>query len=262
MPYSYRFTVLLTLRYSVRLGNCRRPASSPPTLPTLAIGNPIVGLTGGARCRLRNVNRPVDGMAPPQAVAAALHPPHSVACSSLRIPARPDGPIAVAQREQLNLRLPPEWFEVLTIAAMYEDQTAADFVKSILEQEVARLRDDPRHLRRKASKGGALRRAGRKCDASQPPPERDRVAMRRAMAMVGASPAALLSGSRSAAVVIAACAGAALVLPLIGRALAALPDWGMKMHELHVTIRDSRDQRRKARRRAGESRARRRKRKH
>ncbi len=49
----------------------------------------------------------------------------------------------MAPREQLNLRLPPEWFEVLTIAAMYEDQTAADFAKGILEREVARLRDDP-----------------------------------------------------------------------------------------------------------------------
>jgi hypothetical protein len=63
----------------------------------------------------------------------------------------------VALREQLNLRLPPEWFEVLTIAAMYQDQSAADFVRGILEREVARLRDDPdiadvRH--RKAERSG------------------------------------------------------------------------------------------------------------
>ncbi len=63
----------------------------------------------------------------------------------------------MALREQLNLRLPPEWFEVLTIAAMYNDQTAADFVKGILEQEVARLRKDPDIAdvrRRKAQRSG------------------------------------------------------------------------------------------------------------
>ncbi len=49
----------------------------------------------------------------------------------------------MAQREQLNLRLSPEWFDVLSIAAMYDDQSLADFVKVILEHQVERLRDDP-----------------------------------------------------------------------------------------------------------------------
>lgn len=83
--------------------------------------------------------------------------------------------------------------------------------------------------------------------------------MRRALAMIGgASPAAVLSGSRSAAVVIAAGAAASLILPLIGRALAGLPEWGTKMHELREEVRASRYRRHQVRRRARAARARRR----
>jgi hypothetical protein len=61
----------------------------------------------------------------------------------------------MAQREQLNLRLPPEWFEVLGIAAVLDDATIAEYVKEMIGQLVASLRLDEDvavMLRRKAKR--------------------------------------------------------------------------------------------------------------
>jgi hypothetical protein len=49
----------------------------------------------------------------------------------------------MAQREQLNLRLPGEWFEILGIAALFDDMTVAEYVKEMLGQRVANLLLDP-----------------------------------------------------------------------------------------------------------------------
>lgn len=63
----------------------------------------------------------------------------------------------MAQREQLNLRLPPESFDVLAIAAVYDGVSVPDYVKRLLEQQVARLRNDEdiaEVIRRKAVRDG------------------------------------------------------------------------------------------------------------
>lgn len=49
----------------------------------------------------------------------------------------------MAQREQLNLRLPPKRFEVLAIAAVLDDLSISDYVKQWLEQHVTELEKDP-----------------------------------------------------------------------------------------------------------------------
>jgi hypothetical protein len=63
----------------------------------------------------------------------------------------------MALREQLNLRLPPEWFDVLAAAALYDGQSVPDYVKALVAQKVAALREDPDiadFLRRKAERAG------------------------------------------------------------------------------------------------------------
>ncbi len=63
----------------------------------------------------------------------------------------------MAQREQLNLRLPPESFDVLAVAAFYDGVSVPDYVKQLLEHEVARLRKDDDIadvIRRKAVRDG------------------------------------------------------------------------------------------------------------
>jgi hypothetical protein len=73
----------------------------------------------------------------------------------------------MAQREQLNLRLPGEWFEILGIAAMFDDVTVAEYVKEMLGQRVANLRLDPdiavvrrKKADRAAAKDGNVTRLG------------------------------------------------------------------------------------------------------
>jgi hypothetical protein len=64
----------------------------------------------------------------------------------------------MAQREQLNLRLPPDSFDVLAAAAFYDGVSVPDYVKQLLEHEVARLRKDEDiadTIRRKVVREGA-----------------------------------------------------------------------------------------------------------
>jgi hypothetical protein len=65
----------------------------------------------------------------------------------------------MAQREQLNLRLPAEWFEVLGIAAVLEDATITDYVKEMIGQRVVSLRldDDVAAVLRRKAKRSARR---------------------------------------------------------------------------------------------------------
>jgi uncharacterized protein (DUF1778 family) len=49
----------------------------------------------------------------------------------------------MSQREQLNLRLPPDWFDVLTFAAAFDQITIAEYVKLIVSERVSQLREDP-----------------------------------------------------------------------------------------------------------------------
>ena len=49
----------------------------------------------------------------------------------------------MSQREQLNLRLPPDWFELLEVAAFFDSVTLSEYVKTMLEDRVVALRKDP-----------------------------------------------------------------------------------------------------------------------
>jgi hypothetical protein len=46
-------------------------------------------------------------------------------------------------REQLNLRLPPEWFDTLNAEATIGDLTIAEYVKAVVADKVAELEKDP-----------------------------------------------------------------------------------------------------------------------
>lgn len=50
----------------------------------------------------------------------------------------------MAQREQLNLRLPPEWFEVLSVGAVLDgDDTVVEYVRRAIGTKVSQLERDP-----------------------------------------------------------------------------------------------------------------------
>jgi hypothetical protein len=49
----------------------------------------------------------------------------------------------MAHREQLNLRLPPDWFEVLIFAAAFDKITVAEYVKLLIADKVQQLKEDP-----------------------------------------------------------------------------------------------------------------------
>jgi hypothetical protein len=83
------------------------------------------------------------------------------------------------------------------------------------------------------------------------------VILRPMLTVASASPAAFLSGSHVAAVILASAAAAVVVLPLLGRALKGLPDWGMSVLDLREAVRDKRAERRRKRRAARRSRRRR-----
>jgi predicted DNA-binding protein len=48
----------------------------------------------------------------------------------------------MAQREQLNIRLPPETFEILEAAAFLESVTVSEYVKDMIERQVTGLREN------------------------------------------------------------------------------------------------------------------------
>jgi predicted DNA-binding protein len=45
-------------------------------------------------------------------------------------------------REQLNLRLPPEWFDTLNAEAQILGLTVAEYVRSVVSDRVGELEDD------------------------------------------------------------------------------------------------------------------------
>jgi hypothetical protein len=49
----------------------------------------------------------------------------------------------MAHREQLNLRLPPDWFDVLIFAAAFDKVTVAEYVKLLIADKVQQLKEDP-----------------------------------------------------------------------------------------------------------------------
>lgn len=63
------------------------------------------------------------------------------------------------KREQLNLRLPEGWFDVLETAGYLEDQTVAEYVKDLLEHRVAELEhdDDVKAIRRRKAERRAMK---------------------------------------------------------------------------------------------------------
>lgn len=72
--------------------------------------------------------------------------------------------------------------------------------------------------------------------------------VRSAATVATVSPAALLSGSHVAAVILASAGAAAIILPLVARGLQALPTWGREVHEWREEVRASRQARRRKRR--------------
>jgi uncharacterized protein (DUF1778 family) len=45
-------------------------------------------------------------------------------------------------REQLNLRLPPDWFDVLNAEAQIGNESVPEFVRTVIEEKVAELAGD------------------------------------------------------------------------------------------------------------------------
>jgi hypothetical protein len=63
----------------------------------------------------------------------------------------------MAQREQLNLRLPPDWFDTLSVGAYLDGTTIPDLVRLLIGEKVAQLDDDPdvRQVREIRARRGA-----------------------------------------------------------------------------------------------------------
>jgi hypothetical protein len=81
-------------------------------------------------------------------------------------------------REQLNLRLPPDWFDVLNAEAQIGNETVPELVRSVIADKVAELATDEDVLAVKAEIESAReRRRGRRSQVkSNVTPLRERAA--------------------------------------------------------------------------------------